>query len=254
MTAPAVADRWFERREVAPGLDLWFEPHVHRWFRANIWYVRGRNLDLVIDPGMGIASLRAAMARDGRDLDDRPVLAVATHGHIDHMGGIHEFDNRAIHAADAPALEGDEAFNLAHLFREREGAVTALPEPGWRLSAFTAKASPATQLLSEGDRIETGGRDLTVMHLPGHSPGSVALYDESDGTLFSGDAIYEGELLDDLPRSDPVIYRDTMDRLSMLNATIVHGGHGDSFDRARMGEIIRDYLDGNRCNGCPGGH
>ncbi|GMG81582.1 MBL fold metallo-hydrolase [Paralimibaculum aggregatum] len=254
MSALPVVPRWFARAPAGPGLDRYAEPHVHRWFRANIWYLRGTELDLVIDPGMGIAPLRAAMAAEGQWLEDRPVLAIATHGHIDHMGGMHEFADRAIHAADAAALDGDEAQHLAPAFRAMEGAVTALPAPGWQLSAFTAKAAPATRLLAEGDRIELGDRALTVLHLPGHSPGSIGLFDEAGGTLFSGDALYDGELLDDLPRSDPAIYRETMDRLDRLAARTVHGGHGASFGRDRMRALIRDYLDGRRRAGCPGGH
>ncbi|MBY8978081.1 MBL fold metallo-hydrolase [Rhodobacteraceae bacterium NNCM2] len=254
MSALPVANRWFERKAMGPDLDRYVEPYVHSWFRANIWYLRGRDLDLVIDPGMGIKSLRKAMERKGGDLEDRPILAIATHGHIDHMGGMHEFTDRAIHADDAAALEDADDYHLASVFRGTEDAVTALPEPGWDLSAFTAKASPATRILAEGDRIETGSRCLTVLHLPGHSPGSIGLYDERDGTLFSGDALYDGELLDDLPRSDPEIYRDTMDRLNQLSARTVHGGHRASFGRERMRELIRDYLNNKRRAGCPGGH
>ncbi len=241
---------WFERREVSGGLSLYVEPAVHRWFRANIWYLRGRELDLLVDAGMGIASLKAALREHG----DRPVLAIATHGHIDHMGGIHEFDRRAIHEADAAALHDDESVHLSPFFRAQEGAVTALPHEGWRLEAFTTKASPATRLLHEGDRIELGDRDLTVVHLPGHSPGSIGLLDERDGTFFSGDAIYDGQLLDDLPRSDPAVYEATMTRLGELPIDTVHGGHGPDFDRPRMLAIAEDYLQGRREPGCPGGH
>ena len=39
--------------------------------------------------------------------------------------------------------------------------------------------------------VDPGGRPLTVLHLPGHSPGSIALFDPADGTLFSGDVVYD---------------------------------------------------------------
>ncbi|WP_239025146.1 MBL fold metallo-hydrolase [Rhodoligotrophos defluvii] len=242
-----VRRQWFSRQNVEPGLDLLTEPAVHRWFRANIWYVRGRDLDLIIDPGMGIAALGEALRADM----DRPILAVATHGHIDHIGGMHEFTNRAIHPDDAPALEGDDHYHLASFFRSTEDAVTAIPHDGWALSAFTVKAAPATRLLGEGDRIDLGDRAFTVLHLPGHSPGQIGLFDEITGTLFSGDALYDGQLLDDLPRSDPAIYEATMIRLEQLDANRVHGGHGNDFDRARMQVLIEDYLRGRRQMGCP---
>ena len=46
-----IADRWFERRTVSPGLTLLTEPHVDPFLRCNIWHVRGRDRDLVIDTG-----------------------------------------------------------------------------------------------------------------------------------------------------------------------------------------------------------
>jgi glyoxylase-like metal-dependent hydrolase (beta-lactamase superfamily II) len=242
------APHWFERRPVGDGITLFFEPHVHPWFRANLWHVRGRDLDLVIDTGNGIASLRAAMA----DLLDRPILAVATHGHVDHAGGHHDFAERAIHPAEASALEGDETANLAPYLRGHAAPLTALPSDGWSLDAFTVKAAPATRLLAEGDRIDLGGRALTVLHLPGHSPGSIGLLDAQEGLLFSGDAIYDGELLDDLPHSDVAAYAATMERLMALPVRRVHGGHGPSFDRPRCRAIAEQYLAGRRRQGCPG--
>lgn len=246
MTLP-VADRWFERRSMGDGVTLFFEPHAHRWFRANLWHIRGRDLDLMIDTGNGIGSLRAAMA----DLLDRPILAVATHGHVDHAGGHHEFADRAIHPAEASALEGDEAANLAPYLRGHAAPVTALPSPGWSLDAFTVKAAPATRTLNAGDRIDLGDRTLTILHLPGHSPGSIGLFDEREGLLFSGDAIYDGQLLDDLPHSDVASYEATMRGLIDLPVRLVHGGHGPSFDRPRCVAIAQEYLAGKRKQGCP---
>jgi glyoxylase-like metal-dependent hydrolase (beta-lactamase superfamily II) len=248
-TALPTAQNWFASRTVAPGLTLFWEPHIHPWYRANIWHLRGREMDLLIDTGMGIGSLKAALG----PLADRPILAIATHGHIDHMGGHHEFDHRAIHELESSALEtlADDR-TLASGFLAYPDAVTARPHPGWTLSAFTLKAAPATRVLKDGDRVDLGGSTLTVIHLPGHSPGSIGLLDEKTGTLFSGDAIYDGELLDDLPHSDVQDYAETMERLRKLDLATIHGGHRDSFDQQRMVILIDQYLAGRRIQGCPG--
>jgi len=71
--------------------------------RCNIWHVRGRDRDLMLDTGMGIVSLRKA----ARDLLDNAVTAVATHAHGDHVGGHHEFDDCLVHAAERDALAND---------------------------------------------------------------------------------------------------------------------------------------------------
>ena len=72
----------------------------------------------------------------------------------------------------------------------------------------------ATRIVDEGDEIDLGDRRLTVLHLPGHTPGETGLWEEATRTLFSGDCVYEsGVLLDELPESDIPDYVRSMERL-----------------------------------------
>ena len=82
-----------------------------------------------------------------------------------------------------------------------------------------------------------------MLHLPGHSPGSIGLWEAATGTLFSGDAVYDDALLDELPESDIGDYCRTMERLLTLPVNVVHAGHDPSFGRDRLREIARAYLD-----------
>src|SRR5260221_8032636 len=95
-----IAERWFETRRIDDAITLLWEPHVIPLMRCNIWHVRGRERDLLIDTGMGIASLRDA----ARHLLDKPVIAVATHTHADHIGGHFEFDDFLLHIVEADRL------------------------------------------------------------------------------------------------------------------------------------------------------
>jgi glyoxylase-like metal-dependent hydrolase (beta-lactamase superfamily II) len=119
--------------------------------------------------------------------------------------------------------------------------VTALP-PGMAADSFHQEAVARVRHIDEGDEIDLGDRCFQVIHLPGHSPGSIGLWEESTGTLFSGDAIYDGPLLDELPESSIEDYCTTMDRLLTLPVTVVHAGHDPSFDRQRLHELARRYL------------
>jgi hypothetical protein len=66
-----IAERWFETRRIDDAITLLWEPHVIPLMRCNIWHVRGRDRDLLVDTGMGIASLREA----ARHLLEKPVGA-----------------------------------------------------------------------------------------------------------------------------------------------------------------------------------
>jgi glyoxylase-like metal-dependent hydrolase (beta-lactamase superfamily II) len=229
---------WYQTRELELGVFVTLEPAVDAMFRAAMVTVRGRDRDLQFDFGCGLLPLRP-----GLPLTDKPVLAVASHAHVDHIGGFAEFGDRLGHAAETFAfagLPGVETF--ADEFRDWPGVVSALPVPGWTMSDWTLRPAPLTGTLAEGDRIDLGDRSFTVLHLPGHSPGGIGLLDESEGLLLSGDAIYDDEILDDLTGGSIPDYLRTMARLSRLECRLVIGGHGPEMTQARMMEIAGDYL------------
>lgn len=232
-------NHWFAKQQIDESLTMLSEPFVHSIFSANIWHLRGKDLDLVIDSGMGLANLSAAL-----DLTPgKPILAVATHAHVDHVGSLHEFQDRAGPKVEAAAFETmDDRVTYADLFRDLDEPVTRLPSADWHKQDFVLRPAPLTRLLEEGDVIDTGDRRFHVLHLPGHSPGSIGLFDEADGTFFSGDAIYDSTLYDELPDSDPAAYCRTMDKIEALPARIVHAGHAGSFDGSKMRAIARGYL------------
>lgn len=254
MTISTVATGdWFEIKSKSNGVTLLTEPHVHELLRCNIWHVRGRDRDLLIDTGLGVASLSSAATH----LFDSSILAVATHAHMDHVGGMHEFDRRAIHRTEAPLLAradgnipldvseyGDESIELlaGYGYDVRAGLLTKIPVPGFSLGDHQLIATEATMLLSEGDVIDLGDRAFEVLHLPGHSPGSIGLYDPHNRELFSGDAVYDGPLLDQLEGSNIDDYVATMARLRSLDVDVVHGGHGPCMGRSRFRELVDNYL------------
>ncbi|MEO1061848.1 MAG: MBL fold metallo-hydrolase [Actinomycetota bacterium] len=111
-----VADPWFATERVGDDITRIDEPHVHPLLRCNVWHVAGRDRDLVVDTALGLASLRSVV----EEVTDRPLLAVATHAHSDHVGGMHEFDERAIHPAEAEAIAegGLASVEVAHFPEE----------------------------------------------------------------------------------------------------------------------------------------
>ena len=239
---------WYRVTRLDHGVTRIDEHHIDPFYRCNIWHVRGSQGDLLVDSGMGVVSLRLQVPW----LAERPLLAVASHAHFDHVGNHHEFAQRACHPAEAHILaepRGD--WNLADRFAVIE-MFGALPPGGYRQADYRVKPAPATRLVEAGDVIDLGDRVFEVLHVPGHSPGSIALWERATGVLFSGDAVYDGPLVDDAYHSHPPTYVETLSRLRELPVNVVHGGHFESVGRDRFKLLIDDYRAGRRAPGCPG--
>lgn len=231
---------WYRVSDAGFGIVRITEPFVDPHYSANLYFLRGRDRDLLVDAGMGIHPLRPVLPLT----EGKPVLALATHIHIDHVGALHEFAERAGPAVEAALFETmpDEA-TYAREYRHRPEPVTRAPWPDWNIGSYRLIPAPLTMPLREGDRVELGDRTFAVLELPGHSP-CIALFDETNGILFAGDAIYDDQLLDDMPCSDKDAYRATMRRLiDEVDPKIVFGGHGEPFDGERMRQIARHYLE-----------
>ena len=124
------------------------EPFVHDFVRANIWHLRGRDVDLLVDTGMGICPLAPEIDTPA----GKPLLAVATHIHLDHVGSLHEFPLRAGPSHSAAEFGSmDEAVTYAYMFHDLDGAVSKLPAPGWKAADYAIAPAPLTRTLDEGD-------------------------------------------------------------------------------------------------------
>ncbi len=249
-----IAEHWFERQTIGDGITLLWEPHVVPLMRCNIWHVRGRDRDLFIDTGMGIASLREA----ARDILDKKVTAVATHTHADHTGGHFEFDETIVFRdavgdmeqptgkstlLDEATFDPDDLSTLLVEGYPMQGALlTAHPSAHFDPSTIRIRPARNVKGVTEGDVISTGDRSFEVLHLPGHAPSAIGLFERESGVFFSGDAVYDSTLLDRLHHSDVAQYVRTMQRLRELPVRVVHAGHDASFGRERLKALAEGYL------------
>ena len=257
---------WFHTRPVSPGVWLVAEPgHV------NCWLVAGTERAVLLDTGLGVAPIRPV----AQALVDVPVEAVNSHYHFDHTGGNAEFDRVAIHALGAPLLAagvpdevrtGYMAYTqrlllAARAYRDLDRDYFHLlsadsdPRPlpaGFDPTAWAPAPGVVTDELVDGDVIDLGGRTLTVLHTPGHSPDSVCFLDDRDGLLFGGDTLNTGPIYAQMPDSDVAAFARSTARLADLEhdlrlVLMCHFGRGivearfvrdvaESFDRLVQGD------------------
>lgn len=234
----ATPETWFRVQRLADGVTLIDEPFIKPYWRCNVWHVRGRDRDLLVDTGMGVVSLRQQVPL----VTEKPLLAVASHSHYDHIGGHHEFPERLIHAAEAPLLADPERKAVLADPAVTDAIFERLPPLPYSSAAYGVKGAPATRLLADGDVLDLGDRLFEVLHTPGHSPGGIALFERASGILFSGDIVYDGPLSEDCYHSDAADYLASMRRLLALPVTLVHGGHFPSYGGARHRQLIEAWL------------
>lgn len=130
----------------------------------------------VVDPGGDLDRIRAGIAQVGMTVEK----IILTHGHIDHAGGAAELREllgvkvEGPHEADRFLLDG-------------------LEEQG-RAYGMIARSVVPDRWLQEGDTVEIAGHSFSVLHCPGHSPGSVVLYNPAQRFALVGDVLFRGSI------------------------------------------------------------
>jgi glyoxylase-like metal-dependent hydrolase (beta-lactamase superfamily II) len=233
-----MASDWFEITPYPNRIFRISEPALGPLHGSHSWLVVGDQRALMIDTGVGVAPLAPVV----RSLTNLPVICLISHSHYDHIGGAHEFADRRMHEAEAyimvnptPELTFWGGWLLAESF-------SRLPSPDYDFSRYQITPAPPTSFVKDGDEIDLGGRKLTLLHTPGHSPGLLSVFEAETRTLFSTDALYHGQMFFNLRGSNAADGQKSLNRLLAMDVETVHPGHYESMDRATFQKIAEEQL------------
>ena len=138
-------DQWFEVKQLSDGIRLIHEPYIRPFYRCNLWHIQGRDKDLLLDSGSGLVSLREQLPW----ITERPLVAVASHCHFDHIAGHHEFPERLVHPAEAQILASPDGENTLSTAFVGDEMFEAHPDCPLCYAEYRVKAAPATGLIED---------------------------------------------------------------------------------------------------------
>lgn len=170
----------------------------------------------VVDPGGDVARILEAAAKLGVTIE----RIWLTHGHIDHAGGAAELKEKL----GGVPIEGPD--------QRDKFLLESLPEKGREYGMLTARAVTPDRWLAEGDRLTLGGLEFSVLHCPGHTPGSLVYFNGANRFALVGDTLFQGSIgRTDTPYGDhQALVRAIKDKLFALGDDVTflcgHGPHG----------------------------
>jgi glyoxylase-like metal-dependent hydrolase (beta-lactamase superfamily II) len=224
--------------------EAWIDPYL----TGDIWLVRGRDRDLLVDCGTGIVSPRPVVEAVARN----PVIAVACNRWYDHAGGLNEFAERGCHRDDAELIAAPTADSSVASIYVSDEMLMALPVEGYTTENYRMAGTTPTILFDDGDVIDLGDREIEVIHVPGMTPGSIVLWERASGSLFTSDTLFD----DPTPELrakyrqpsdtwEPELRAEriaNLERIRELPVRTVYAGHFGRIGRRRMLDLIRTAL------------
>ncbi len=184
------------------------------WEKVHSYLLVGSNAALLIDTGLGIGNIKKAVNK----ITDLPVKVVTTHAHWDHIGGHAYFDEIAVHKADAGWIKDGLPIPKSLIIYNIINKPFTKPKPKeFQIENYEIYTGNPSRLLEDGNIIDLGNRRVTVIHTPGHSPGHICLWEKDRGYLFTGDLIYKGTLYAFFPSTDPLQFKQSVDKISSLD-------------------------------------
>ncbi len=180
---------------------------------ANCYVIgNGKSKDgAIIDPGGDAERILQAVRETGLEIR----FIIATHGHFDHTAAVKRLKE---------ALNADFLLHREDLFFVRRSKTSAQK---WGI--IIEQVPDPDRFIEHGDVLTLGPLELKIIHTPGHSPGGISIYIETENILFSGDTLFCGSVgrTDFNGGSMEVLIRSIKERLFTLpDSTVVHTGHG----------------------------
>jgi glyoxylase-like metal-dependent hydrolase (beta-lactamase superfamily II) len=203
------ADAWFEVYKIRPGVFAIYEPHQLE--EVISYLIIGGDRAALFDTGMGISNIQGVVA----GLTRLPVSVVNSHTHNDHVGDNWRFND--IYGMDTDFTRTNTRGSKDDAQEELapDKLCAALPA-GFDAKAYSTKPFHITRWLHDGDAIDLGGRTLKVIATPGHTPDAIALLDEKNSLLFTGDSFYLGPIYLYRPETDLDAYVESMKKLAAM--------------------------------------
>lgn len=197
----------------------------------NLYLVEGEKKALLIDTGWGIGNLSEVVSK----LTTLPLVVINTHGHIDHTSGNNQFKGVYINDKDISLIERyDDSEARTNALKRL--STYELPEDFSEKSWVNAKMS-IVEGLNDQKTIDLGERIIDIIEVPGHTPGSVCLYDRNEMLLFSGDTASTATINLCFKESKSVeTYLQSLKKLVGISYKITNvlPSHGETLLKARI--------------------
>jgi glyoxylase-like metal-dependent hydrolase (beta-lactamase superfamily II) len=199
--------------------DTYIISEYRHWEETHCYLLNGSERSLLIDTGLGICNIYDEIIK----LTDKPVTAVATHIHWDHIGGHKYFPDFYAHKAELNWLNGEFPLTIEQI-RDMVIDRCDLPE-GYNVDTYDFFQGKPTRVLKDNDVIDLGDRCVDVLHTPGHSPGHMSFFEKERGYLFTGDLVYKDTLFAYYPSTDPKAYLLSLRKVAALPVKRVFPAH-----------------------------
>jgi len=201
---------WFDVYRVRPGVFALYEPRQYEHVIS--YLIVGERRALLFDTGLGVARIGDAV----RELTALPVTVLNSHTHFDHVGGNAEFTD--VWNTDTPFSRASADGHLdvyARATLDADRLCGPLPEEV-KAGVYALRPWQVSHRVTDGERINLGGRELEVLFTPGHAPDSLCLLDREHGLLFTGDTYYPGPIYLFAPGTDLDAYAKSVSTLATL--------------------------------------
>lgn len=205
----AIKDPWFEVYKIRPGVFAIYEPHQSEEIIS--YLILGKTRALLFDTGMGISNIREVV----ESLTSLPVSVLNSHTHDDHVGDNWRFSD--IYGMDTDFTRTNSKGSRADAQAEiAPGEVCGTLPVGFNPAEYSTRPFHVSHWMRDHDKIDLGERVLEIIATPGHTPDAIALWDEPNGLLFTGDSFYVGPIWLFRPETDLDAYVASVKKLAAL--------------------------------------